>query len=99
VSFVQQRSQERARLCVCGHTAEQHDHLGYAKRGVCGCHKDCGCFSFAIRLTDEQVEALLKKAIANEDIELVDLCETALKQVVEPGIKKRTLIAIARRAA
>lgn len=45
-AFVAERTAERARQCTCGHTAEQHDHLGYSKRGACGRYKECGCFSF-----------------------------------------------------
>jgi len=48
-AFVAERTAERARVCACGHAAEQHDHLGYSKRGVCNCSRQCGCFSFEMK--------------------------------------------------
>lgn len=46
-------------------------------------------------ITDEQVESLLGAAMAREDIELVDLCETALKAIVQPNLRRQTLARIA----
>jgi hypothetical protein len=56
----------------------------------CG-EEECECG----KLTDAKVEALLAQAIANENVELVDLCETALKPIVQPNLKRQALDRIA----
>lgn len=40
---------------------------------------------------DERIETLLAQAIESEDLELVDLCETVLKQIVQPNLKQQAL--------
>ena len=47
-------------------------------------------------LTDDAIESLLDDAIDREDIELVDLCETALKTIVQPNLKHSARVEIAR---
>lgn len=40
---------------------------------------------------DEEIESLLAQAIEDEDFEFVDLCETVLKQIVQPHLKQQAL--------
>lgn len=43
---------------------------------------------------DEEIEALLAQAIEDEDFELVEHCETVLKQIVQPNLKQQALDSI-----
>ena len=45
--------------------------------------------------TDEQVESLLEQALASEDAEMVDLCETVLAMIVQPNLKRQAQARIA----
>lgn len=49
----------------------------------------------ASSLTSDRIESLLASAIRAADSEMVDLCETALKQIVQPNLRRQALELIA----
>lgn len=42
-------------------------------------------------MTDEQIETLRAAALRDEDFDMFDLCETALKMIVQPNLKRQAI--------
>lgn len=74
------------------------------REGICcpGCfaemHEEATGFVSVLRIepqivsiTDRGLDSLLTKALKDEDVEMVELCETALKPIVQPNIKRAAI--------
>ena len=90
-------SEQSARLSAIGLSACR---CGEDLAGECAkCEPSLLCVA---NMTDERIASVLADAIAREDVELLDWCETALKQIVSPAMKVRAkehIVALLKREA
>lgn len=79
-------------MCArCGAVVDELSELGHCTR----CFVQCMGTNGIDTPSDAQIEALRDLAAEREDIELFDACETALKMIVQPEIKRAALKRIA----
>ena len=71
---------------VCGEPA--NFWCRYAKDTCRDHHSSCCLPITPGDLNDSYVEMVMNMAIAAEDVERVDLCETILKMIVQPNLRK-----------